>query len=638
MEHVAEKDKDASFDTCSLHEDGSKSSKMKTKFTSDKVDDSILEQVQKQISKEKTHQWKSWKSSERSCSSEGEDAEPELEAIPESPKSESSEMEQFPTDLSCYPQTVEQACAKLVKEPYSVRESVVVSDPWSKVTEATLVSNSENLNMNNSELKDQNTVDLPHSSVSSDAENANIIEKSSYEIMEKNIEPKPEATSKVHSEKKIAECIDQPDSPSVKKLTLQCSFSETDPLLKNYSQSNTVAPDRPTSSKIDIQLQSEKKDIEFSEQYKFPTLSLKKSDSKDISRMKSLPFEGNKHQSVCRSKTDSNILSLPQSDESKMSHSRYPHSKMFQGKKNLSSKASRKAEMLSSDNLTIPIFRPPLERLLPIGMPDRERPRRSDTMSSMPLNEPEAYHPPLRIDHSLSRDTFTSKDLCEDKGVQTGNVDIMFDIPAPERLLPVGPLPTKKDSFPVYSKSEYELKKQDSVKTIPEHKSIPSPSLKSTPSPKLLSAQKAIEHKSIEKDDIQGAEAKDLSISKSEPTPPPKSAEKVETGDKKCLEQIDSFPFSSMGIECIANTIFDFTSDIAQPLPGIFEVCKTAMDIKKEDNFDQDKKAKDAEPSERNHRNSASSVDGLQNEKIELTTFSDNIQKGLEKGEYHFYS
>lgn len=699
MEHVTEKDKDASFDTVSLHEDGSKS-KVKTKFSIDRTDEISIEQIQKQI-KDKGHQWKSWKSSERSCSSDGEDIEPELEAIPESPKSESSETEQFP--LPCYAQTVEQACAKIVTEPYSTKESVIVCDVWSKVSEATLVTNSDNLTMNISEVKDQNIIDLPHSAVSSDAENVSIIEKSSYEVMEKNIDSGTRSSDKDFHEKKLIDkdikadspklkklqdspklkklpespklkkppespklkkppespklkklqespklkklydspklkklqdsplfrkSIDSPisrksqDSPKLKKMPAQYSFCESDPLSQNRASSNvTMTAEGPASSKAEMQMQSAKKNIEF-DFNKLPTTALKRSESKDVTRMKSLPFEGNKHQSVCRSKTDSNILTLPQSEDIKMTHSRYPHTKAHHSKKSLS-KSSRKAEMLSSENLTVPIFRPPLERLLPIGMP--EKPKRSDTLTHF---EPVPYHTPLRIDHSLSRDTFTSRDLCEDKGVQTGNVDILFDIPAPERLLPVGPLPTKKDSYPMYSKSDAELKKQDSIRILPELKPLSpdpkGPDLTKTPEP-----QKPIEPSSVDK---QEPEAKDTVTNKTEVIPPePKAAEKVESDHKKCLEQLHDFPFATMGLECITNTIFDFTSEITPSLPGIFEVCKTAMDIKKDD--DQDKKSE--EQSDRNHRNSGSSIDGSQNEKIELSTFSDNLSTRLEKGKYY---
>lgn len=628
LDHGIEKDKDASYDTSSLHEEGTKSSKVKAKFSSDKVEETAAEQAQKQISKDKTHQWKSWKSSERSCSSDGEDAEPELEAIPESPKSESSETEQLPTDLSCYPQTVEQACAKLVSEPYSAKENEVVSD---HITETNLVSNSENLNMNVTEFKDQNIVDMPHSSVSSDAENVSIIEKSSYEVMEKNIIPETKPEIKDIPEKKLIESKDKTQSPTLKKLASQCSFSETDPLLHYHPVTNVPTTSDPSpSSKPEIQPVVTKKDIGVPDYNKLTSISLKRSESKDISRMKSLPFEGNKHQSVCRSKTDSNILDLPQTDDIKMSHSRYPHSRAFHSKKNLP-KSSRKAEMLSSENLTVPIFRPPLERLLPIGMPDK--PKRGDTLTH---TEPEPYHQPLRADHNLSRDTFSSRDLCEDKGVQTGNVDIMFDIPAPERLLPVGPLPSKKDSYPGYSRSDSELKKQDSVKTHLEHKPM-SPDPKGAASSKVFETPKTIEQKSVDKEDKQDSEVKDVPASKSEIiVPEPKAVEKTESEDKKCLEHLNSFPFGSMGIECIANTIFDFTSDIAPTLPGIFEVCKTAMDIKKDDNT-EDKKSKETDHAHRDHRNSSCSVDGLQNEKIELSTFSDNIQKGLEKGKNKYY-
>lgn len=623
---MTERDRDTSFDTYSLQEEVSKS-KGKGKYSSDKGDEMSLEQIQKQISKDKSHQWKSWKSSERSCSSEGEDAEPELEAIPESPKSESSETEQFPTDLTCYSQTVEQACAKMVREPYSVKDSVIVNDLWEKVSEATLVSNSENLNMNVSEFKDQNIADMPHSSVSSDAENVSIIEKSSYETMEKNIVSETKSEAKDVFEEKHVDIEEKLKSTNK---VLQRSFSETDPLLQNRCNV-TIKTEASTSTKDEFQPHSSKNVMEISNFNKLPITALKRSESKDIARMKSLPFEGNRHQSVCRSKTDSNILNLPQSDDNKVSHSRYPHSKSSHSKKSLSSK-SRKAEMLSSENLTVPIFRPPLERLLPIGMPEREqRLKRSDTLTH---NEPEPYHLPLRIDHSLSRDTFTSRDLCEDKGVQTGNVDILFDIPAPERLLPVGPLPTKKDSYPVYSRPDSGLKKQDSLKTLPDSKPI-SPDPKGASISKESEPQKIVEPKPVEKENKQEPEAREIPVSKPEiVVPMPKTPEINESDDKKCLEQLDSFPFGSMGIECIANTIFDFTSDIAPSLPGIFEVCKTAMDIKKDDDGDQDKKE---EEHNRNHRNSGSSADGFQNEKIELPTFTDNIQKGLEKGKYHAF-
>ncbi|GIY03871.1 protein unc-79 [Caerostris extrusa] len=101
--------------------------------------------------------------------------------------------------------------------------------------------------------------------------------------------------------------------------------------------------------------------------------------------------------------------------------------------------------MLSSENLTVPIFRPPLERLLPIGIPEREKPKRSDTLPYLSKNPPyTSFDQNLQKDFSISKEVTMSRDLCEDKGVQTGNVDLFINIPAPERLLPVGPIPSKE--------------------------------------------------------------------------------------------------------------------------------------------------------------------------------------------------
>ncbi|KAG8194067.1 hypothetical protein JTE90_003015 [Oedothorax gibbosus] len=282
--------------------------------------------------------------SERSCSSEGE--EPELEAIPESPKSEGFS-EGFPE------------VAKVELEPLGAEAA------W---TDAVVV-------------QDDKVVEPGPSS-----EPESVVEKSSFEVMEKNIE-------------KPLELIGTPPKGLFK-------FSAEAVDSQSGDSSPTIAQRRDKGRYL-----KKKNSEESSSRYQ-------QSSKAEACRMQSLPFESNQHQSVCRSKTDGNILDLPR--EQPATHSRYPRSKLFQGKRGAQSKAARKIEMLSSDNLTVPIFRPPLERLLPIG-------------TSLPR----------------SRSEDAPRDLCEDKGVQTG--DLFIDIPAQERLLPVGPplRPiARKDSYP----------------------------------------------------------------------------------------------------------------------------------------------------------------------------------------------
>ncbi|XP_054711004.1 protein unc-79 homolog [Uloborus diversus] len=615
MEHVLERDKDGSFDTSSLHEDSSKSFRGKPKFSSSKINDSILDQqTQKQIGKEKSHQWKSWKSGERSCSSEGEDAEPELEAIPESPKSESSEMEHFQSDL-CYPPMADLACSKPVEDLAYATESVAASSSWTKaIDEFALISNSDG---SNPEERLQSLVDVPLSSVSSEAENASIVEKSAVEVMEKYLFT--EGIPKDHASKESS----QVQPATVKRMSQQYSLPEKDSVPMSFPGDNILTEKQQVASvSPEIQM-NENIDVK---KYNMPFHLTKQFEGKeDVSRMKSLPFESNKHQSVARSKTDSNILDLPQL-ETKASHSRYPHS-MFSSKKSSQSKISRQAEILGSESLTVPIFRPPLERLLPIGLPEREKLKRSET-----LVVPPAEHMPLRhqlsVDHNLSRDSFLSRDLCEDKGVQTGNVDPLFDIPAPERLLPVGPKPTKKDCFPPFIKQESRQKVEDlpvvSIQQKPDEDSKKEDTRVDVEDEKSV-IDTSKKHALLSRDStaIELSLNKNLKTEISLPENEPKDSG-AEVGKSALATAIKS--------ENFPNKIFDFTSDLSQPASafGVFDVCKLAMDMKTPDYTGQDKK----------HLKDAESMDNLAcpsnekqiNEKIELSTFSEvTLQKSLEK-------
>ncbi|KAF8766719.1 Protein unc-79 like protein [Argiope bruennichi] len=627
IEHMI--DKDAAFETYSLHED-SKSLKGKNKFTiSERSEDSIDQQNQKQISKEKSHQWKSWKSSERSCSSEGEDAEPELEAIPESPKSESFELEQFTSDL--YTQSVEQACAKLVNEPFSIGESVIVTSQWSKIAEKATVSNSEDTVIN---LSDEKYQDMPQSSVSSEAENVSIVEKSSVEVMEKNIEKSfiSNEDGKKSNFKPETKNIPQPSGVTeILRSTNERKDSITESL---KSDKSVVSKDAAPVEKPEVVHRYLKKHQTISDNSNLsPKYHRKQSDARpDLTRMKSLPFESYQHQSVCRSKTDSNILDLPQSDESKMSHSRYPHSKAMQSKGGAHSKASRKIEMLSSENLTVPIFRPPLERLLPIGIPEREKPKRNETLSSISPNT--SLDQSLQRDFSMSKEVNVSRDLCEDKGVQTGNVDLFINIPAPERLLPVGPIPAKKDWYPG-SKSDSETiieiaqKSFIGTKEASKDQRTNSPDFDRIMDQNLKKEQDlSITHPGKELPILE------LDTSKHEISEPfeTKLLPKDSAPSKKDAEESEGSALGAMASGNFINRIFDLTPEISCPASafGVFDVCKNAMDMRNEENLRHEKKQKEIESD--CHQNSGGSMEILSNEKARQSLSHDNIiTRNLEK-------
>ncbi|GFV14035.1 protein unc-79 homolog [Trichonephila clavipes] len=632
-EHMIDRDKDAAFETCSLHEETSKSFKGKNKYSPcERSEEGFDQQSQKQAGKEKGHQWKSWKSSERSCSSEGEDAEPELEAIPESPKSESFELEQFTTDL--YAPSVEQAHAKLINEPFTIGESVTVTNQWPKVAEKSILPNSDDTNIN---ISDEKYQDIPQSSVSSEAENVSIVEKSSVEIMEKNIEKvftsnEEDKKNNIREEKQsipYSSCLpDVVQSASVRKDSLADSFK---------SDKSFVLKEVPVE-KFESGHRYLKKTKKLSEEGNLsPKYHRKPSEARgDLTRMKSLPFESYQHQSVCRSKTDSNILDLPQSDESKMSHSRYPHSKLMQSKGGASSKASRKLEMLSSENLTVPIFRPPLERLLPIGMPEKEKPKRSDTLPFFPQGSPNtSLDQSLQRDFSMSKEVTVSRDLCEDKGVQTGNVDLFINIPAPERLLPVGPIPSKKDWYPgtkPYTETIIDTSQQSFIGSKEPLK----PQRSYSPDFDKIMEQNGKKEPDLSATD-PGKELPILEIdtSKHEISEPfeTKLLPKENVSSKKSTEETEGSALGAMASGNFINRIFDLTPEISCPASafGVFDVCKNAMDMRNEENLRQEKKQKETEPD--CQQNSASSIDLLMNEKLEQSSSShDNvIQKSLEK-------
>lgn len=132
-------------------------------------------------------QWKTLKIADFSCSGDEDDAEPELEAIPESPKSESSDLAEFGGELEALAPSVpmaelaEQARVRVVKDVLPGQESIRVVDPsWQLAEEPVLVGGStapaEALQASSSvpsTAEPQDALQLPH------------IEKSSLEPMEK---------------------------------------------------------------------------------------------------------------------------------------------------------------------------------------------------------------------------------------------------------------------------------------------------------------------------------------------------------------------------------------------------------------------------------------------------------------------
>ncbi|KAG0432726.1 hypothetical protein HPB47_020594, partial [Ixodes persulcatus] len=91
-------------------------------------------------------QWKALKIAEFSCSGDEDDAEPELEAIPESPKSETSDLAEFGGELEVLAPSVptaelaEQARVRVVKDVLPGQETITVMDPsWQLAEEPVLV-------------------------------------------------------------------------------------------------------------------------------------------------------------------------------------------------------------------------------------------------------------------------------------------------------------------------------------------------------------------------------------------------------------------------------------------------------------------------------------------------------------------
>ncbi|CAN8031368.1 unnamed protein product, partial [Ixodes persulcatus] len=91
-------------------------------------------------------QWKALKIAEFSCSGDEDDAEPELEAIPESPKSETSDLAEFGGELEVLAPSVptaelaEQARVRVVKDVLPGQEAITVMDPsWQLAEEPVLV-------------------------------------------------------------------------------------------------------------------------------------------------------------------------------------------------------------------------------------------------------------------------------------------------------------------------------------------------------------------------------------------------------------------------------------------------------------------------------------------------------------------
>lgn len=179
-------------------------------------------------------QWKALKLADFSCSGDEDEAEPELEAIPESPKSESSDMAEFGGELEALAPSVpmaelaEQARVRVVKDILPGQESIkVVDTSWQLAEEPVLVGSTP--------VDSQPVSFVPSSTDGQDSLQVHI-EKSLAEPMEK---PTPRSPQAIVPEKAEADA-------ETKAVDDRCREASQSPSI--WQNSSSVPPDQKTAT------------------------------------------------------------------------------------------------------------------------------------------------------------------------------------------------------------------------------------------------------------------------------------------------------------------------------------------------------------------------------------------------------
>ncbi|XP_023216123.1 protein unc-79 homolog [Centruroides sculpturatus] len=451
------------------------------KFTNDKSD---------------RQQWKILKPLDTSCSSDGEDMEPELEAIPESPKSETSDtkkvMECCEFKVIPSEQLTEQATVKLVSEKTSVSEKVTILDPLVELSAETQVivdkgeekkeaTKANLLDLSQSKLLyvNKGLFEENHKSINE----PQIIEKSLHEHMEKD---------SVDKKENINQKLDAEDEKSNSKILDIGSKNDHQPVVKVDISSDSVHENR-----YEILKSQQISDISshHNDNIMETSAAVKEKEDKDIISLHSKPkcilTDENKDlvQELSEKLTDKKVqtkdLTSKQENKSNLSDENFNRREQcFSSKEKISTttpndsnvnsraltrKLSRESykesisqanQMLNEDvkkniqpttttakpwkiNFHSPIAlqsfmpRPTLERLLPIGFT-----KESNVQNINELDEPKHSDESISLETSAAEETQISPDsslstLPELISLQPPKPQNL-DVPIPERLLPVG--------------------------------------------------------------------------------------------------------------------------------------------------------------------------------------------------------
>ncbi|XP_070377842.1 protein unc-79 homolog isoform X1 [Dermacentor albipictus] len=183
-------------------------------------------------------QWKALKLADFSCSGDEDEAEPELEAIPESPKSESSDMAEFGGELEALAPSVpmaelaEQARVRVVKDILPGQESIkVVDTSWQLAEEPVLVGSTP--------VDSQPVSLVPLGTDGQDSSQVHI-EKSLAEPMEK---PTPRSPQAIAPEKAEADA-------ETKAVDDRCREASQSP--SQWQNSSSVPPDQKTATTVAV--------------------------------------------------------------------------------------------------------------------------------------------------------------------------------------------------------------------------------------------------------------------------------------------------------------------------------------------------------------------------------------------------
>ncbi|XP_067119858.1 protein unc-79 homolog isoform X2 [Centruroides vittatus] len=450
------------------------------KFTNDKSD---------------RQQWKILKPLDTSGSSDGEDMEPELEAIPESPKSETSDTKKVIEccEFKVIPseQLTEQATVKLVSEKASVSEKVIILDPLVELSAETQVivdkgeekkeaTKANLLDLSQSKLLyvNKGLFEENHKSINE----PQIIEKSLHEHMEKDSVDKKENinqkldTQDEKSNSKILDIGSKNDHQPVVKVDISSDSAHENryEILKSQQTSDisshhnenimeTSVAVKEKEDKDIISLHSKPKCILTDEskdlvQEVSETLTGRKGQTKDLTSKQenesNLSDENFSRREQCFSSKEKSLTTTP--DDSNV-NSRALTRKL--SRESYKESISQANQMLNEDvkkniqptttakpwkiNFHSPIAlqsfmpRPTLERLLPIGFT-----KESNVQNINELDEPKHSDESISLETSAAEETQISPDsslstLPELISLQPSKPQNL-DVPIPERLLPVG--------------------------------------------------------------------------------------------------------------------------------------------------------------------------------------------------------